>query len=44
MFDVDLYGLRVDEQKKLEMKSRIEEDQFLSYLVNAIKYAAGELL
>ena len=42
MFDLDLYGLKTDEQKKSELKSKIESDQFLSYIVNAIKYAAGE--
>lgn len=42
MFDLDLYGLKTDEQKKSELKSKIERDQFLSYIVNAIKYAAGE--
>ena len=42
MFDLDLYGRKTDEQKKLELKSKIERDQFLSYIVNAIKYAAGE--
>lgn len=42
MFDLDLYGLKIDEHKREEMKSKIEGDQFLSYIVNAIKYAAGE--
>lgn len=42
MFDLDLYGLKTDEQKKSELKTKIEEDQFLSYIVKAIKYAAGE--
>lgn len=42
MFDLDLYGLKTDEQKKSELRARIEEDQFLSYIVKAIKYAAGE--
>ena len=42
MFDLDLYGLKTDEQKKSELKSKIEKDQFLNYIVNAIKYAAGE--
>lgn len=44
MFDLDLYGLKTDEQKKSELKSKIEGDQFLSYIVNAIKYAAGEVV
>ena len=42
MFDLDLYSLKTDEQKKSELKSRIEGDEFLSYIVSAIKYAAGE--
>ena len=42
MFDLDLYGLKIDEHKREELKSKIERDQFLSYIVNAIKYAAGE--
>lgn len=44
MFDLDLYGLKTDEHKKSELKAKIEEDQFLSYIVNAIKYAAGETM
>lgn len=42
MFDLDLYSLKKDEQKTLELKSKIERDQFLSYIVKAVKYAAGE--
>lgn len=42
MFDLDLYGLKTDENKKSELKSKIEKDKFLNYIVNAIKYAAGE--
>ena len=42
MFDLDLYGLKTDDQKTSELKSEIERDQFLSYIVKAIKYAAGE--
>ena len=42
MFDLDLYGFKTDEQKKSALKSEIENDPFLSYIVNAIKYAAGE--
>lgn len=44
MFDLDLYGLKTDEQKKADLKSEIERDQFLSYIVKAIKYAAGEVV
>lgn len=42
MFDLDLYRFRTDAQKKAELKSKMENDQFLGYIVNAIKYAAGE--
>lgn len=42
MFDLDLYRLKTDDQKKTELKSEIEKDRFLSYIVKAIKYAAGE--
>lgn len=44
MFDLDLYRLKMDEQKKSELKSEIESDQFLSYIVKAVKYAAGEVV
>lgn len=42
MFDFDLYGFKTDADKKAELKSEIENDPVLSYIVNAIKYAAGE--
>ena len=42
MFDLDLYGFKTNEGKKATLKSEIENDPFLSYIVNAIKYAAGE--
>ena len=42
MFDLDLYGFKTDADKKAELKSEIENDPVLSYIVNAIKYAAGE--
>ena len=42
MFDLDLYGFKTDETKKAELKTQIDEDQYLRYIVNAIKYAAGE--
>ena len=44
MFDLDLYDLKTDEKKKFELKAQIEGDQFLSYIVNAIKHAAGEVV
>lgn len=42
MFDLDLYGFKTDEAKKAELNTQIEKDQYLRYIVNAIKYAAGE--
>lgn len=42
MFDLDLYSLKTDELEKSALKSKIEKDKFLSYIVKAIKYAAGE--
>ena len=44
MFDLDLYRLKIDNKKKEALKNEIEKDQFLSYIVNAIKYAAGEVV
>lgn len=44
MFDLDLYRLKTDEQKKAVLKSEIESDPFLRYIVNAIKYAAGDTM
>lgn len=44
MFDLDLYGFKTNEDKKAELKSDIENDPSLSYIVNAIKYAAGEMV
>lgn len=44
MFDLDLYRMKIDEEKKAELKSKIEKDPFLAYIVKAIKYAAGEIV
>lgn len=44
MFDLDLFGFKTDVFKKSELKKQIEEDQYLSYIVNAIKYAAGNVI
>ncbi len=43
MFDFELLGLRTNANKKEELKKEIENDQYIGYIVNAIKYAAGEL-
>lgn len=42
MFDLDLYGFKIDKQEKDKLKDDIEKDQYLSYIVQAIKYAAGK--
>lgn len=42
MFDLDLYGFKTNESEKDALKSGIENDPFLGYIVDAIKYAAGE--
>lgn len=44
MFDIDLYGYKIDENKLATMKQEIENDPFISYIVSAIKYAAGETM
>lgn len=41
MFDLDLYGYCVDEEKRIQLKQEIEEDCYLKYIVDAIKYATG---
>ena len=43
MFDIDLYGLEIDKQKSLELKKKIQADEYLDYLVGAVEYAAGVL-
>ncbi len=42
MFDLDLYRYQTDQDKLSELKQQIENDAYLKYLVDAIKYAAGE--
>ena len=41
MFDMDLYGYKMDEEKKTSLKAEMEADLYIGYIVNAIKYAAG---
>lgn len=41
MFDLDLYRFKTDEDKKAKMKESIENDPYLKYIVDAIKYAVG---
>ena len=40
MFDIDLYQKEIDAEKKLKLKNKILESEKLSYLFNAIRYAA----
>lgn len=42
MFDIELYGYKTDDEKKAVLKTEIEADPYIGYIVNAIKYAAGE--
>lgn len=44
MFDLDLYGYKIDEEKKAKLKAEIEKDSYIGYIANAIKYAAGETI
>lgn len=41
MFDLDLYGWRIDEEKRLSLKEQLEKDNYLKYIVDAIKYASS---
>ncbi len=41
MFDLELYQLKVDEDKKQKLKEVIETDSYLKYIVDEIKYAVG---
>lgn len=41
MFDMDLYGYKTDVEKKDSLKTELEADPYIGYIVNAIKYAAG---
>ena len=42
MFDLELYRNKIDEGKKAALKTEIEADPYIGYIVKAIKYAAGE--
>lgn len=41
MFDLELYQHTVDEMKRTALKTKIENDPYLKYLVDAIKHAVG---
>lgn len=41
MFDLDLYQTHIDESKRVTLAEIIEKDPYLTYLVSAIKHAAG---
>lgn len=38
MFDLDLYRFKIDDTKKKDLKEKIESDEYLKYIVDAIKY------
>lgn len=41
MFDLDLYNFEINKEKKNKLQTEIENDEFLRYIVDAIKYASG---
>ena len=41
MFDADLFQLRIDDAKRNDLKTKIESDTNLKYIVEAIKYVTG---
>ena len=41
MFDLDLYQFNINEDRRRCLAERVENDKYLSYIVDAIKYAAG---
>ena len=41
MFDADLFQLRIDNAKRNDLKTKIESDANLKYIVEAIKYVTG---
>lgn len=41
MFDLDLYNFEINKEKKEKLQAEIENDEFLKYIVDAIKYASG---
>ena len=41
MFDADLFQLRIDDVKRNDLKTKIESDTNLKYIVEAIKYVTG---
>ena len=42
MFDLELYRYKTDTAKMSDIKTVLEADPYIGYIVNAIKYAAGE--
>ena len=41
MFDLDLFQWKPNEEEKVKLKQKIEQDDYLGYLVRAIKHAAN---
>lgn len=42
MFDMELYQMNIDENKREQLKKEIEDDKYIRYIVDAIKYSVGE--
>lgn len=40
MFNLDLYQTKINEDKRIELKDRFENDPYLRYIIDAIKHAA----
>ena len=41
MFDLDLYQISINEDKRKALAEQLERDIYLKYIVDAIKHAAG---
>lgn len=39
MFDLDLYRYQIKEDRRIQLKQKIEDDPYLRYLAEAVKYA-----
>ncbi|MBR3326973.1 MAG: hypothetical protein IKG22_06580, partial [Atopobiaceae bacterium] len=41
MFDLDMLQTKPNDEKKRELKRKLEDDPYIRYLINAIRYACG---
>lgn len=41
MFDIDLYSWKMDEKKRVDLAAEIENDRYIRYIVDAVRYAVG---